>query len=79
MAADVIGELLDVTDSAGFEESRRRVPATIERYGGRFSVRRGRMETLDGAWQPKGLVVVEFPTAEPRPTACDSRRRRGPR
>jgi uncharacterized protein (DUF1330 family) len=79
MAAYVIGELIDVTDSAGFEESRRRLPATIERYGGRLSGRRGRMETLDGAWQPKGLVVVEFPTAEPRPTARDSRRRRGPR
>jgi uncharacterized protein (DUF1330 family) len=64
MAAYVIGELTDVTDSAGFEESRRRVPATIERYGGRFIVRRGRMETLDGARQPEGLVVTEFPTME---------------
>jgi uncharacterized protein (DUF1330 family) len=79
MAADVIGELIDVTDSAGFEEYRRRVPATIGRYGGRFSVRRGRTETLDGAWQPKGLGVIGFPTAEPRPTARDSRRRSGPR
>jgi uncharacterized protein (DUF1330 family) len=72
MAAYVIGELVDVTDSAGFEEYRRRVPATIERYGGRFIVRRGRMETLDGAWQPNGLVVIEFPTMEQANTWYDS-------
>ena len=64
MAAYVIGELLDVTDPVGFEEYRRRVPATIEQYGGKFIVRRGRMETLDGVWQPHGLVVIEFPSME---------------
>jgi uncharacterized protein (DUF1330 family) len=72
MAAYVIGELIDVMESEGFEEYRRRVPATIERYGGRFIVRRGRMETLDGAWQPKGLVVIAFPTMEQAKTWDDS-------
>jgi uncharacterized protein (DUF1330 family) len=64
MAAYVIGELLDVMDPNGFEEYRRRVPASIEQYGGRFIVRRGRTETFDGQWQPKGLVVIEFPSME---------------
>src|SRR5712691_13313132 len=64
MAAYVIGELFSVTDPSGFEEYRRRVPTTIEHYGGRFIARRGRLEPLDGDWNPKGLVVIEFPSME---------------
>ncbi len=56
MAAYVIAELLDVIDGVGFEEYRQRVPATVEKYGGRFIARRGTLEVLDGQWQPKGLV-----------------------
>src|SRR5207237_9182955 len=72
MAAYVIGELIEVTDSAGFEEYRRRAPVTIERCGGGFIVRRGRLETLDGAWPPNGLVVTEFPSMEQATTWYDS-------
>ena len=72
MAAYVIGELIEVTDSAGFEEYRRRAPVTIERCGGGFIVRRGRLETLDGAWPPNGLVVTDFPSMEQATTWYDS-------
>ncbi len=62
MAAYIIGELLEVTDPAGFEEYRRRVPETIARYGGKFVARQGAIERLDGQWQPKGLTIIEFPS-----------------
>jgi uncharacterized protein (DUF1330 family) len=35
-------------------------PATIEKYGGRFVVRGGPHETVEGDWQPGRLVVLEF-------------------
>ena len=60
MAAYVIAEV-DVTDPEVFEQYRREVPATLVPFGGRFVVRGGATETLEGDWQPKRLVVLEFP------------------
>ncbi len=54
----------EVTDPAGFEEYRTRVPGTVEKYGGKFLVRGGQMQTLEGDWKPKRIVVTEFPSIE---------------
>ena len=61
MAAYVIAQI-EVTDPVQFEEYRSQVPATIEAYGGRYVVRGGESETLEGDWQPKRIVVLEFPS-----------------
>jgi uncharacterized protein (DUF1330 family) len=61
MAAYVIGEI-DVMDPKAYDEYRKQVPATIEKFGGRFVVRGGAVEPLEGGWTPKRIVVVEFPT-----------------
>jgi len=63
MAAYVIGEI-EVTDPAGYDDYRKGVLATIEKFGGRFAARGGRVEPLEGGWSPKRLVIVEFPTLE---------------
>ncbi len=60
MTAYVIAQI-EVTDPAQFEEYRRQVPATIAAYGGRYIVRGGDSETLEGSWRPKRVVVLEFP------------------
>jgi uncharacterized protein (DUF1330 family) len=61
MAAYFIVEI-DITDPAGFEDYRKRVPATIERFGGRYLVRGGPLETIEGTWTPKRVAVLEFPS-----------------
>jgi uncharacterized protein (DUF1330 family) len=61
MAAYLIAEV-SVHDAAAFEEYRKLVPATIAAYGGRYVVRGGASETVEGSWQPKRLIVLEFPT-----------------
>jgi uncharacterized protein (DUF1330 family) len=38
--------------------------STLEPFGGRFVVRGGASEVLEGAWSPGRLVVIEFPDAE---------------
>jgi uncharacterized protein (DUF1330 family) len=63
MAAYVIAQI-EVTDPALFEEYRRRVPETIAAYGGRYLVRGGASETLEGGWRPGRMVVLEFPDRE---------------
>jgi uncharacterized protein (DUF1330 family) len=60
MAGYVIAEV-DVQDAQGFEEYRKLVPATLVPYGGRFVIRGGKSEVLEGDWHPKRIVVLEFP------------------
>ena len=70
---------LEVTDPAGFEEYRQLVPGTIAKYGGRYLVRGGRTETLEGEWQPKRVVVLEFPSVEQAKRWYDSEEYRDPK
>ena len=63
MAAYVIGEI-EVTDPKLYDDYRKQVLATIEKFGGRFVVRGGKLEPLEGGWAPKRVVVVEFPSME---------------
>jgi uncharacterized protein (DUF1330 family) len=61
MKAYLIAEI-EVTDAGAFEEYRKRVPATIEQYGGKYIVRGGQTEPLEGGWSPQRMVVLEFPS-----------------
>ena len=63
MTAYVIGEI-EVTDPVLYEEYRKQVPAVVQKYGGRFVVRGGKVEPLEGGWAPKRLVALEFPSLE---------------
>jgi uncharacterized protein (DUF1330 family) len=67
----------EVSDPAGFEEYRRQVPATVERYGGKFLVRGGQAQTLEGDWKPKRIVVTEFSSIEQARRWYDSEEYRG--
>lgn len=62
MSAYVIAEV-EVTDLETFEEYRKLVPPTIEAFGGRYVVRGGAIDSLEGDWRPKRLVVIEFDDA----------------
>lgn len=63
MAAYIIANV-EVTDATTYERYRKDVPATIEQYGGRFLVRGGAVEALEGDFAPKRIVVLEFPSLE---------------
>jgi uncharacterized protein (DUF1330 family) len=63
MTAYVIAEI-EVTDQGIYDEYRKQVPATLEKYGGRFVVRGGKTEALEGGWSPKRLIVLEFASME---------------
>ncbi len=43
-----------------YEDYRKLVGPTLERYGGTFLVRGGSYETIEGGWQPQRLVIIEF-------------------
>ena len=63
MAAYIIFEV-DVKDSKRYAKNRDLIEPTLEPYGGRFLVRGGNVETLEGTWGPSRLVIVEFPSVD---------------
>jgi uncharacterized protein (DUF1330 family) len=63
MAAYVLVDL-DVKNAAGLDNYRSKVGDTLTKYGGKFIVRGGAHEVLEGDWQPKRIVVLEFPSMD---------------
>ena len=63
MAAYVIVEMT-VTDPVKIEEYRQQAGASVEAAGGKFLVRGGKTEVLDGDWKPQRVVMIEFPSLE---------------
>ena len=55
---------VEVTDPEKYAEYVKVVPPTISAFGGRFVVRGGKAENLEGDWVPKRIVVLEFESVE---------------
>jgi uncharacterized protein (DUF1330 family) len=52
---------VETTDEALMAEYRKHTPGLVAQFGGKFIVRGGRARTLEGAWKPQRIVVLEFP------------------
>jgi uncharacterized protein (DUF1330 family) len=63
MPAYVIAHI-DVKDPVRYEDYKKMSPISIQKFGGRFIARGGQAEVLEGTWQPKRLVLLEFPSVE---------------
>jgi uncharacterized protein (DUF1330 family) len=63
MSAYVIADVT-VTDPKEMDAYRKHVPGTLAKYGGRFVVRGGALQAVEGDWKPNRLVVIEFPSME---------------
>lgn len=61
MPAYVISEV-EVRDQAGMEAYRALAAQTIAQYGGRYLVRGGAADVVEGTPPAKTLVIVEFPS-----------------
>jgi len=55
---------IEVTDPAEFEKYRQLVPPTIAAFGGRYLVRGGDPEVLEGNQANRRYVVLEFESRE---------------
>jgi uncharacterized protein (DUF1330 family) len=64
MPAYVIASVSEAWDAEKLAEYRERNTDAVARHGGRFIVRGGPHETLEGKWAPVRLVIMEFPDME---------------
>ena len=63
MPAYVIANIT-ILDPVRYEDYKRMVPATLAPFDGRFIVRGGETDVLEGDWRPSRLVLLEFPSVE---------------
>ena len=55
---------MTIHDPVAYEEYRKQVQSTLDKFGGKFLVRGGKYEIMEGNWQPSRLVVLEFESFE---------------
>ena len=72
MSAYIFFDIVEITDQKKMEEYGRRIGATVERYGGRYLVRGGNFNVVEGDWRPVIPVIIEFPSLEQAHTWYES-------
>jgi uncharacterized protein (DUF1330 family) len=63
MKAYIIVDVI-ITDTERYEAYKKLTPASLEKYEGKFIVRGGNTEHLEGEWNPGRIVILEFPSME---------------
>lgn len=63
IAAYLISDVT-VRNAEVFQTYRSRAAEAIAKYGGRYLARGGEVQTLEGAWNPRNIIVVEFRSIE---------------
>ena len=63
MPAYIVVEI-EIIDPVGYEEYKKQAAATVHQHGGKYIARGGKTEVLEGDWNPKRIVVLQFESME---------------
>lgn len=63
MPAYIIAEV-SIHNPAEYEDYKKLTPGSLKNFQGKFIVRGGKTECLEGKWNPERIVVLEFPSVE---------------
>jgi len=63
MAAYVVVDIT-IRDQQAYERYKVLAAPAVAAYGGRYLVRGGAADTLEGNWLPRRFVVLQFPSVE---------------
>jgi len=55
---------IDVTDPEGYKAYSAEVGPLIAAHGGRVLIRAGACDVVEGDWQPRRVVLIEFPSLD---------------
>lgn len=61
MAAYCLFDNLSVSDRVKLEEYKIKVAPIVEKFQGKYTVIGGQTEVIEGSWETKFLVMIEFP------------------
>jgi uncharacterized protein (DUF1330 family) len=62
--AGYIAVQISINDPRTYERYKLLAPPSIAKYGGKYLIRGGKTEILEGSWSPTRFVVLEFPSVE---------------
>jgi len=60
LSAYVISDV-EILDPELIKKYRALAQKSIAKYGGRYLARGGQVEAVEGGWDPKAIIIVEFP------------------
>ena len=63
MNAYIIADI-EVHDLDSYQEYIKQAPSYVEKHQGKYLVRAGNTEVIEGDWQPRRLILLEFPSPE---------------
>jgi uncharacterized protein (DUF1330 family) len=63
MPAYIIVEI-EITEPVGYEQYKEQAATTVHKHGGKYIVRGGKTEVLEGDRQPKRIVILQFDSME---------------
>ena len=63
---------IEVQNPTPYERYKDLAGPAVAKHGGRYLARGGKTEVLEGSWQPKRFVILEFPTVEKAKAWWDS-------
>jgi uncharacterized protein (DUF1330 family) len=61
-----------ISDAETFKKYMAAAPEVVKSFGGEYLVRGGRLEVLEGVWQPPRLTVLRYPSFEAARSMYDS-------
>jgi uncharacterized protein (DUF1330 family) len=76
MPAYSLVDIREIKDAAKMDEYRSRVAPTVAKFGGRYLVRGGRFEVVEGTYQPARMAMLEFPSMDQARRWYDSKKYR---
>jgi uncharacterized protein (DUF1330 family) len=72
MAAAYLVVESNISDPEAFKRYLAAAPEVVKAFGGEYLVRGGRMQVLEGGWQPARLTVLRYPSFEQAQAMYDS-------
>lgn len=70
---------IEVTDPVPYAEYISLAPASLSKYGGKYLARGGRTRKLEGNYEPKRLIILEFESMDRAQAWWDSEEYAGPK
>jgi len=64
MSAYIVFDILEISDPEKMQAYGQQIGPTVAQYGGRYLVRGGKTEVVEGDWSPTIPVIIEFPGLE---------------
>ncbi|HLG33216.1 MAG TPA: DUF1330 domain-containing protein [Ignavibacteriaceae bacterium] len=70
---------IDVKDPVGYEDYKKQTPASLKPYGGKFIVRGGNPQLIEGETEPTRIVILQFENSEKAKAWWNSPEYEGPK